>query len=66
VSFANQRDPSACHRERDVLEDAIHADESAHILFSEHFDLVHLMPGVEAVEEMHRNRKARATRAQQR
>ena len=45
-----------------MLEDAIHIDERAHVVFVEHFDLVDLMRGAEAVEEM-QERDARLERS---
>ena len=35
-----------------VLEDAVHVDEGAHVVFVQHFDLVHFVGGAEAVEEV--------------
>ncbi len=35
-----------------VLDDAVHIDEGAHVVFGEHFDLVDFMRSAEAVEEM--------------
>ena len=36
-----------------VLEDTIHIDEGAHVVFGEHFDFVDFMRSAEAVEKMH-------------
>ena len=35
-----------------MLEDAIHVDQSAHVIFGEHFNLVHFVRGAKAVKEM--------------
>ena len=35
-----------------MLEDTIHVDEGAHVVFGEHLDFVDFMRSAEAVEEM--------------
>ena len=35
-----------------MLDDAIHVDHGAHVIFGEHLDLVDLVRGAEAVKEM--------------